>query len=60
MTLEKAIKILGDSCWDFIPEDELDIRDALTLGIEAMKRYKIIRANFGKLREDRLPGETKD
>ncbi|GAI56038.1 unnamed protein product [marine sediment metagenome] len=37
MKPSKAIEILGDSCWDYIPEDELDIRDAIKLGIEALK-----------------------
>jgi len=60
MTLDQAIKIstrqINSPEYTHYPE----YREAIKLGIEALKRYKVIRANFGKLREDQLPGETKD
>jgi len=60
MTLEEAIKILGDSCWDYIPEEEMDIRDAVQLGIEALKRINAWRDNNDEDLLWDLPGETEE
>lgn len=60
MNIDKAIEILEDMRNININYYSPDRKGALELGIEALKRYKVIRANFGKLRQDQLPGETKD
>jgi len=60
MKLAKAIEILGDSCWDYIPEYELDIRAAIKLGIEALKRIQSLHYYRYKATQKLLPGETED
>ena len=60
MTLEEAIERLVKIQIDYLPLPKHRDFQAAQLGIEAIKRYKVIRANFGKLRQDQLPGETKD
>ncbi len=58
MTIDEAIKRNENMQIEFLPLPRHRDWQAIKLGIEALKRYKVIRANFGKLREDRLPGET--
>jgi len=60
MTIDEAIERNTNIQIEFLPLPRHRDWEAAQLGIEAMKRYKVIRANFGKLRQDRLPGETDD
>ncbi len=60
MTIEKDIEILTDELNTEETFTDPDFQHALKQSTEALKRYKVIRANFGKLREDQLPGETQD
>ena len=59
MTIDEAIEIkekyIQKEYNRWLPPE---FREADNLSIEALKRYKIIRACFSELREDRLPGET--
>jgi len=59
MKIEKAIEILGDSCWDYIPEEETDIRDAVKLGIEALKFCQKYKRMICQHQETLLPGEDR-
>lgn len=58
MTLEKAIETLIE--WDILSANEvdLDLRNAVKLGIEALKRVKYIRDTYQKSSYVLLPGET--
>ena len=60
MKLDEAIELLEEGLSDCNKEEIPQFVAALKLGIEALKRYKVIRANFGKLRQDKLPGETEE
>jgi len=60
MKIDKAIEILDyyrtSDCVHLTP----DARDALKLGIEALKRVKGLRRFWGKDINLKLPGETED
>uniref|UniRef100_A0A6M3Y169 Uncharacterized protein n=1 Tax=viral metagenome TaxID=1070528 RepID=A0A6M3Y169_9ZZZZ len=58
MTIYEAIEILTKLQIDDLPLPRHREWEAVQLGIEALKRYKVIRANFGKLKDDQLEGET--
>lgn len=60
MKLVGAIKVL--SFWETLFKDYHDhqLRDALKLGIEALKWVKRYRGNVDFHESDLLPGETKD
>ena len=60
MTIEKAIEILTYSSEHNTMLITGDEKDALRLGIEAMKRLNECRLADYMIREDLLPGETKD
>lgn len=60
MKLEEAIEILTEMSGGAYTVGADDDARALQIGIEALKRYKVLRANFGKLKGDQLPGETED
>jgi hypothetical protein len=60
MTIDKACKILktyrdGGKC-----DSTKDIKDALTLGIEALKGLGFLRTNYRAFPKIRLPGETEE
>jgi hypothetical protein len=58
MTIDEAIKVLGD----YNPEegytDYHSIWEALTLGIEALKKWKVLREGRVCVIDPLLPGET--
>lgn len=60
MKIEKAIKLLA--FWETLFRDYHDqqLKDALKLGIEALKARKVWQDNEGFDPEEALPGETKD
>jgi hypothetical protein len=58
--IDKAIEILTINN-DHNPKfSDADRRDALKLGIEALKRVKAERTGYETYAPDLLPGETKD
>lgn len=60
MTLTKAIELLEEEAEFEKEEENLTMVDALKLGIEAIKRIKECRLADHMIREDWLPGETKE
>lgn len=60
MTLDEAIKILIFRLNETESYIEIDERDAIHLGIEAMKRVKLQHDPAGCTTERLLPGETED
>lgn len=60
MKLEKAPEVLNDLlCWQEI-KPYPDVKDAIKLGIEALKLIVRKRPTLFSLRHPLLPGETKD
>lgn len=57
MTIDKAIEILNASLKTTVPHFDLDERDAITLGIEALKARKRDRELAYVDLDDLLPGE---
>ncbi|GAI71838.1 unnamed protein product [marine sediment metagenome] len=60
MTIDEAIKILSDSYYKHTILLNGRDDEALNLGIEALKRYKLQRQLIICPSPPRLPGETKD
>lgn len=60
MTIDKAIGILADSILPPTILEGTDLLDALTLGIEALKRVKGNRYPHEPYIEELLLGETED
>ncbi len=60
MTLEKAIEILEFFLKDNWRGPEVELNDALNLGIQALKAVEFTRDNNFRLPLGLLPGETKD
>lgn len=60
MTLDKAIEILLDLDTTLPQSDPEDRRDAVKLGIEALKRLQTLRRTAVSIAFYLLPGETKD
>ena len=60
MKLDKAIKILTDELNTDETYTEPDLKDALQLGIEALKKLDDIRTCHPLFHNLLLPGETKD
>lgn len=58
MNLPKAIEILTEDLNRLREDIDPDERDALKLGIEAMKREQLLRYEIPYDREGLLPGET--
>jgi len=60
MNIDKAIEVLtleNKHPWN---NDNSDLRNAVKLGIEALKRIEHLRPNYAYANATRLPGETKD
>jgi len=60
MTLDKAIEILNRVEPDSRPFDYEEEKEAIRLGIEALKAWKERRENYPMLNTYRLPGETEE
>lgn len=60
MTLHKAIEILSDSAYRGSTTFNEDFKDAQKLGIEALKKWKILREGKAGTIDPLLPGETYD
>ncbi len=60
MTIDKAVEILDNYQADMCLTPATDLRDAVKLGIEALKRINEIRESPLGYTEFRLPGETKE
>ena len=60
MTIDKAIKILGKQRYSFPTEEMRVINDAFNLGIEALKRCRVLAQESRLWAKYPLPGETKD
>lgn len=60
MTIEKAIELLTDADHYNTILPTLDEKDALRLGIEALKREQLLRREVPYDRDGLLPGETKE
>jgi len=60
MKLEKAIELLELECSYPFPPELKDLHDATKLGIEALKRQKLMREHSGMSFDYYLPGETQD
>ena len=60
MTLDKAIEILNSVEPDSRPFDYEEEKEAIRLGIEALKAWKERRENYPMLNTYRLPGETEE
>lgn len=58
MTIDKAIEILGLRIKSPFVRANPDTKDAIKLGIEALKRIKECRLADHTIKEDLLPGET--
>jgi len=58
MTLDKAIEILNRVEPDSRPFDYEEEKEAIRLGIEALKRIQECRLADYMIKEDLLPGET--
>ena len=59
MNIDKAIEILTDIVTYVEHGDPPEEHDAITLGIEALKRVKAIRDKKFPVMGEELPGETK-
>ena len=60
MTIDKAIEILTAERICFPTSHTPDLNDALQLGIEALKREKLMRIAVPLAKGELLPGETKE
>ena len=60
MTIDEAIEILGDYEMQSAFEATPDFKDALKLGIEALKAVQKFQRMGSKINPLRLPGETED
>ena len=60
MTIDKAIEILNNHQVDLSLTPATDLRDAVKLSIEALKRIKTYRHSIGWRPSILLPGESKD
>jgi len=60
MTLDKAIEILNRVEPDSRPFDYEEEKEAIRLGIEAMRRIKDARTDEVEVEKGLLPGETKE
>jgi len=60
MTLDKAIEILNSVEPDSRPFDYEEEKEAIRLGIEAMRRIKDARTAEVELEKTLLPGETEE
>ena len=60
MTLEKAIEILEYKLQFLNYPDLADFKDAMQLGMEALKRIKAQRNSMEKGEKKLLPGETEE
>jgi hypothetical protein len=58
MTIDKAIVVLSCSAYGGMTTHGLEFKDALKLGIEALKREREYRLTRGLRTFDLLPGET--
>jgi len=60
MTLDEAIEILNRVEPDSRPFDYEEEKEAIRLGMEALKAWKERRENYPMLNTYRLPGETEE
>ena len=60
MNIPKAIEILNSYQAGYLMDKTPDLRDALKLGIEALKRLEHFREVAGGLYSSLLPRETED
>ena len=60
MTIDEAIKILTGCAFSMDLDNRLDDKDAIKLGVEALKAIQIWRDNGNTRFINYIPGETKD
>lgn len=58
MTLEEAIRLIEHCAKTHARYDRVEIKEALKLGIEALKRCKVLAENSPLWAAKPLPGET--